>query len=59
MKIHKFDESKMVQIVRDGAIAHPDWGDGRIIPALILDCNVHKQLLELILVQQILPPVTW
>lgn len=39
----------LVPIVGDGAIGSPDLADGRLIPVLILDCNNHKALEDLIL----------
>lgn len=54
---------KLVPIVGEGAISDPDWGNGRLIPVLILDCSVHQPLEDLILVHQDTPPgdvtTTW
>ena len=41
----------LVPIVGDGAIGHPDIGDGRLLPVLILDCSEHKPLYDAILAQ--------
>jgi hypothetical protein len=43
------EKKKLVPIVGDGAIGHPDWADGRLIPVLILDCKDHKALEDLML----------
>lgn len=39
---------KPVPIVRDGAIGHPDWGEGRLIPVLVLDTTEHAHVESLI-----------
>lgn len=56
MTIGKIDLGHLVPIVGDGAIAHPDIGDGRLIPVLILDCNNHPALHDLILIHSETPP---
>ena len=54
---------KLVPIVGDGAIGHPNLLDGRILPVLILDCSEHKALEDLIHVHKHTPPgdvvTTW
>ncbi len=56
MPYGKFDLSTVVPIVGEGAIAHPDIADGRMIPVLIVDCAEHQALYELILVHETTPP---
>jgi len=52
-----------VPIVADGAIAQPDFGDGRLIPVLIVDCSKRPDLRDLIVSHEDSPPgdvsVTW
>lgn len=45
-----------IPLIRDGAIANPDIGDGKLIPILILDCSNHPGFLNLVLVHQETPP---
>lgn len=56
MTIGKIELRHLVPIVGDGAIAHPDIGEGRLIPVLILDCNNHPALRDLILIHAETPP---
>ena len=56
MPLGKLDMTRVVPIVRDGAIAHPSFADGRIIPVLVVDCAMHRQLYDLILIQESTPP---
>lgn len=42
-------ESSIVPVVGDGAISSPDFGDGRFIPVLIVDCSNHQELSDLIM----------
>lgn len=56
MTIGKIDIRHLVPIVGDGAIAHPDIGEGRLIPVLIVDCENHPALLDLILIHADTPP---
>lgn len=55
--------SKVIQIVRDGAIAMPDLGDGRLIPVLIVDCVSRRDLFDMVMSHADTPPgdvtVTW
>lgn len=57
------EKLKLVPLVGDGAIGDPDWGDGRLIPVLILDCAAHPPLEDLILAHKDTPPgdvtTTW
>ena len=63
MRHRKVELSKAIQIVRDGAIATPDIGDGRLIPVLILDCDSRRDLYDMVMAHQDTPPgdvtVTW
>lgn len=56
MTIGKLKLRDIVPIVGDGAIANPDFGDGRFIPVLIVDCGNHPALLDLILIHSETPP---
>ncbi|MFZ2406775.1 MAG: hypothetical protein WAW41_16695 [Methylobacter sp.] len=56
MTIGKVKLRDIVPIVGDGAIANPDFGDGRFIPVLIVDCCNHSALLDLILIHSETPP---
>lgn len=63
MRHRKIEMSKAIQIVRDGAIAMPDLGDGRLIPVLIIDCDSRRDLYDMVMAHQDMPPgdvtVTW
>lgn len=62
MRIERVNARNIVPIVGDGAIAHPGWGDGRLIPVLVIDCTEHPQLYDLILVPHTPPgdvAATW
>jgi hypothetical protein len=54
---------KPTPIVADGAIATTGVGEGRLVPALILDCDENRTLHELIVLHEDTPPgdvlVTW
>jgi hypothetical protein len=52
----KLDESLIVPIVGDGAIATCDTGEGRSIPVLIVDCENHKEVLNLVHLHAESPP---
>ena len=52
----KNKSTSYVPLVRDGAVASPEIGDGRLIPVLILDCSNHPQFLNLVHVHQKTPP---
>jgi len=56
MPIGKIELQHLVPIVGDGAIGHPNWGDGRLIPVLIVDCTNHPALHDLILIHSETPP---
>lgn len=56
MKIGKIELRQIVPIVGDGAIAHPDIGEGRLIPVLIVNCENHTALHDLILIHDDTPP---
>lgn len=49
-------DSHFVPIVGDGAIAHSDTADGRAIPVLIVDCENHKEVLNLVHIHTSSPP---
>jgi len=57
------EKLNLVPLVTDGAIGDPYWGDGRLIPVLILDCAAHPPLEDLILAHKDTPPgdvtTTW
>jgi len=59
----KIKKHTIVPIVGDGAIAAPSIAWARLIPVLIVDCNNHKPLEDLILVHKDTPPgdvlVSW
>lgn len=63
MRHRKVELSEAIQIVRDGAIAMPNVGDGRLIPVLILDCDSRRDLYDMVMAHQDMPPgdvtVTW
>lgn len=63
MPIVKIDLGKSVPIVGDGGIGDPRFGDGRIIPVLVIDCVEHRALYELIFLHEKTPPgdvlATW
>lgn len=56
MPLGKISTASIVPIIGDGGIGHPDYGDGRIIPVLIVDCAEHQQLYNLILIHEVTPP---
>jgi hypothetical protein len=43
-------------IISDSAIATHNWGDGRFIPSLVLDCSINKGLSDLIQIHKDTPP---
>lgn len=59
----KIESYRLVPIVADGAIGHPDILDGRILPVLILDCAKHQALEDVIHAHEHTPPgdctTTW
>lgn len=63
MRLPKIERYRTLPIVGDGAIGHPDIGDGRIIPVIIVDCESNPQIYELIRIHEHTPPgdvrVTW
>lgn len=63
MRYKRMNIPKPIQIVRDGAIAMPDIGDGRLIPVLIVDCDSRRDLYDMVRTHQDTPPgdvtVTW
>lgn len=56
MTIGKIELRHLVSIVGDGAIGNPDIGEGRLIPVLIVDCENHPALHDLILIHADTPP---
>lgn len=52
----KIADSHFVPIVGDGAIAITDAAEGRSIPVLILNCENHRELLNLIYLHENSPP---
>jgi hypothetical protein len=56
MRIGRLEPRHLVPIVGDGAIAHPDIGDGRLIPVLVVDCKKHSALHDLIQIHSETPP---
>lgn len=56
MPIGKIERRHLVPIIGDGAIADPDIGEGRLIPVLIVDCESHPALYDLILIHADTPP---
>lgn len=50
------EKRNYVPIVGDGAIGDPAFGNGRIIPVLIVDCSAHPPLEDLILAHRDTPP---
>ena len=63
MRHKKIELSGSLKIVRDGAIAMPDIGDGRLIPVLIIDCDSRRDLYDMVMAHEDTPPgdvtVTW
>ncbi|MDO8990281.1 MAG: hypothetical protein Q7U91_11695 [Sideroxyarcus sp.] len=63
MKRRHINTTNMLKIVRDGAIAMPDIGDGRLIPVLIIDCDTRRDLFDMVMAHEDTPPgdvtVTW
>lgn len=63
MRHRRIELSNTVKIVSDGAIAMPEIGDGRLIPVLILDCDLRRDLYDMVMAHQDMPPgdvtVTW
>ncbi|MDP1959023.1 hypothetical protein [Methylotenera sp.] len=61
--IRDISKSSVVPIVRDGAIATHEIGEGRMVPVLIVDCSDNVELLDLIYAHEETPPgdviVTW
>ncbi|WP_212786582.1 hypothetical protein [Ferrigenium kumadai] len=55
--------TKPIQIIGDGALAMPDIGDGRLIPVLIIDCDSRRDLYDVVMAHEDMPPgdvtVTW
>lgn len=39
---------KTISVVNDGAVANAEIGEGRFIPAIVLDCSEHRDFLNLI-----------
>lgn len=56
MAVGKINLSNLVQIVGDGAIATGPVGEGRLIPVVVVDCDEHRPLVELIQLQEHTPP---
>ncbi len=56
MKSIAFEERILVPIIGDGAIASHSTADGRTIPVLILNCDNHKEFLNLIYLHESSPP---
>jgi len=56
MTISRLELRHIVPVVGDGAIAHPNIGDGRLIPVLIVDCSEHRALHDLIVIHAETPP---
>lgn len=56
-------EAKPVEIVHDAAMANPEFGEGRLIPLLILNVAERPDIVDLIEIHQTMPPgdvkVTW
>jgi hypothetical protein len=52
----KMDDSHFVPIVSDGAIATGGTADGRAIPVLVVDCENHKEVLNLVHLHTDSPP---
>lgn len=52
----KNKDETYIPLIRDGAIANPNIGDGRLIPVLILDCSNHPVFLNLVRLHQATPP---
>lgn len=63
MRTPKLESFHSLPIHSDGGIGHPDVGDGRIIPVVIIDCKDDRNVYELILHHEHTPPgdvrVTW
>lgn len=48
----KIEDEQVVPVVKDGAIATKDTGDGKLIPVVIVDTSKRQDLLNLIRVHQ-------
>lgn len=63
MRLTKVELTNPLSIVADGAVAQFDVGEGRLIPALILDCDKNRALHDLIVIHEQTPPgdvsATW
>lgn len=63
MKRKRKLDTEIVPIVGDGAIGVPEFGDGRIIPVLVIDCGKRQDIQDLICAHEHSPPgdvkVTW
>ena len=63
MSVLKIEDANLIPIISDGAIASPFYGDGRLIPVLVIDCDKHRALKDLIDLHEETPPgdadVTW
>ncbi|WP_146218531.1 hypothetical protein [Pseudomonas sp. RW409] len=56
MNIRQVKPKDTVFVVADGGIAHPDIAEGRMIPALILNCEKHQNFCDLVLIHETTPP---
>lgn len=52
----KVDDSHFIPIVGDGVIASGGTADGRAIPVLIVDCENHREVVNLVYLHTDLPP---
>jgi len=56
-------EAKPVAVVHDAAMANPEFGEGRLIPLLILDVSERPDIIDLFVIHKTTPPgdvtVTW
>jgi len=48
----KIAECDFVPVISDGAISIPDFGEGKLIPAVVIDCAKHENIRDLILLQE-------
>jgi hypothetical protein len=63
MNLKEIPESVIVQVVNDGAIGTKLFGEGRLIPVLIIDCGSRPDIIDMIVAHENKIPgdvsVTW
>lgn len=63
MNARKIRDEDLIPVISDGAIGSSILGDGRLIPVLVIDCDMKRTLRDLIYLHEDTPPgdtkVTW